>query len=158
MRDAILAAILSLPGVDPSAAPVAADAIAAVAPTHERAARLIALGYFESRFLGRIQKNDCRFFVRHGVRLQECDAGRARSFWQFQRTSLAPEWHRSIGLGFTQVRTAATVADRILERGMRSCGNETGAFARYATGASCRWRGAARRAHLSRAILRRLEP
>lgn len=154
--EAIISAILSLPGVDAFAAPIAAEAIHAVAPTPARASRLIAVGYFESKFLARIARGECRTYVWRGQRIAECDAGRARHWWQAQHTSLAPEWPRLLGIDAPTVRLAATVADRTLERGMRACRTVEKTMSYYARG-SCRgFRGAANRARLAAAIERRL--
>lgn len=152
---AIAAAISALPGADSDHVPEIARAIERAAPTRPRAARLIAIGYSESRFLPRIQAGDCRRYKVRGQFFHECDAGRARSFWQMQATAMVPEWPVLLGLEPQTIEVAARAADRILQRGMRSCKTEEGAANFYARG-NCRWSGGKKRALLAERIRARL--
>lgn len=153
---AIALAINALPGAASEHVPVTARAIELAAPTPRRAALLVAIGYHESRFLPRIQAGDCRTYTRRGQKIQECDAGRARSYFQMQHTALAPEWPELLGLDAPTVKLAARVADRILARGLRSCKTEAGAASYYATG-RCTWPGGVRRGAMAKRILPKLE-
>lgn len=157
LTESVFAVLLSLPGVDPAYADTTAHAIATAAPTPERAALLISVGYHESKFMPRIGRGECLTYTgRGGVVFRECDAGRARGFWQVQRTSLAPEFDRLLGLDVETVTLAAVVADRILQRGRRACRTTEGSVSYFARG-NCRiWPGAKRRALLAESIERRL--
>lgn len=155
---AIATAIDKLPGASSEHVPEIARAIEEAGPSKMRAARLIAIGYSESRFLPRIQLGDCRRYVVRGQTFHECDAGKARSFWQMQATALVPLpiWQKLLGLEPATIEFAARHADRILERGVRSCKTEEGAAAFYAR-SQCKWLGGKKRAALVRVVARKLE-
>jgi hypothetical protein len=144
---ALATVIRSMPGADSAHVPTIADAIATVAPTPERAALLVAIGYRESGFMPRIQAGDCRKF--------ECDRGLSRSFWQIHKFSRAPEWHDLLGLEPPTIKLAARVADRKLRSGLQVCKTTAGAASYFARG-DCRWPGGVRRGALADSLRPRL--
>lgn len=167
LEAAILAALLDLPGVDGPTAELVAPAIAKASGGNRTvSALLIVQGYQESKFLPRIMAGQCRGPFRDRLgRFQpaECDGFldrsgrlrfRSRSAWQLQAGAAASleEWRATTGTAPENVTTAATVAARVLRRGLARCHTVEGAIALYATGSSCRWSGAGRRAALARRI------
>lgn len=74
-----------------------------------------------------------------------CDAGRAWSVWQL---------HGQDRRGTREY--AARRASELLRAGWSSCGTLEGAIARYATGHSCTWQDAPKRAKLARELAARL--
>lgn len=111
----------------------------------ELEAALITVGYWESRFLARIGRGECR--------KNECDAykdvqgrihHRARGFYQVQRTGLIKnqEWHDMVGTGAWNYFTASSVAARVLASNRAWCKSPHGMFSGYARGGYCSWRGA----------------
>lgn len=153
---AIIAVIDSLPGAASEHVPVTARAIELAAETPQQAALLVSVGYHESRFLPRIQAGDCRVYTWRGQKIQECDAGRSRSYFQMQRIAMVPEWPELLGLEPETVERAARAADRILERGLRACKTDAGASSYFATG-RCTWVGGVRRGALAKLIRPKLE-
>lgn len=152
---AVALVLRSLPGADSQEVPTIAEAIARVAPSPERAALLVAIGYRESGFMPRIQLGDCRTFVRNGQRIGECDGGLSRSYWQIHKFSRAPEWPELLGLAPETVRLAARVADRKLAGGLQVCRSTAGAAGYFARG-SCTWPGGVRRGALADQLRPRL--
>jgi hypothetical protein len=151
-REAVRGALAALPGVDAGSLDLASEAIESASTGPRSAARLVVVGYWESRFLGRIQAGQCRSFRVRGQWQHECDGYRlrdgtvvykARSWWQMQE--VVPEWPRILGLEPEPAKLAARAANRMLERGYRMCRTERGAISAYAIG-HCGWAGAHRRA------------
>jgi hypothetical protein len=144
---ALLAALNALPA-RPAAfdehAPQIAEALAQATRGTRDAATLFAVGYFESGFQPRIQEGLCK--------PNECDRGRARSFWQLH------DWVRgwSDMIGMDRVGVAADVAARILRRGRRVCHSEAGAISFFAVGTCFGWKGADQRAAFSLKIEQKL--
>ena len=107
----------------------------------ELTAALIVVGRFESGYALHVHQNKCR------VLIGECDSGRARSPWQFQRTDLTRKiWWEYKGADQRSTETAAYAASIVLGRARQNCGSWEGAFSQYATGGGCRWKYAAPRA------------
>lgn len=107
----------------------------------ELTAALIVLGRFESGYARHVHQNRCR------VLIGECDNGRARSPWQFQRTELTRrQWWSYKGADQRSTETAAYAAAIVLGRARANCGSWEGAFAQYATGGACKWKYSAPRA------------
>lgn len=109
------------------------------------AALLITKGWWESRFVknvheGRCKKDECDATEWNGVLIH-----RARSPWQFQKTSYAADlWAHSKGADLNSTRNAAFVAARILSDGKKRCRSNYGALAYYGL-QRCQWKGARRR-------------
>jgi hypothetical protein len=138
-----LAMLVALPGSTPSQAETLAPAIAEVAGDDRLLmAEIATIGFFESGFLERIQDGKCR--------KDECDHGRARTWFQYQRTSYTREaWElkADIGLEYEAVLTATQNAATVLLAGRKACHSVEGTLAFYATG-GCRWSGARYRVRL----------
>lgn len=105
----------------------------------ELGALLVTKGWWESRFALNVHEGKCKPY--------ECDAHewrgtivhRARSPWQFQRTSYSEDlWDVSVGTDFESTRNAAWVATRVLATGMDHCKNAYGALSWYAVH-RCDW-------------------
>ncbi len=135
------AMLVALPGATPLHASELSDAIAeASGGDRLLAAELTTIGFFESGFLERIQAGKCR--------KGECDNGRARSWWQFQRTSYSRDaWDTSLGLEPEAIRAASKVAASVLVAGRNACHSVQGTLSFYATG-RCSWSGARYRAKM----------
>lgn len=142
-----MAMLVALPGATPEHSEDIANAIAE-AGNGDRllVAELAAIGHFESGFTARIQAGACR--------KDECDFGRARSYYQFQRTSYSRyAWETSVGLEPEAILEASKVAAAILLAGRKACRTVEGTLAFYAT-SRCRWSGARYRARLVDRLLR----
>lgn len=137
----IFAMLVALPGRTPEHAATIATAVAEAAGDDKLlAAELVATGFFESGFTARIQDGRCRPY--------ECDKGKARSYWQMQRTSFSRDtWDSMLGLDHEGIVLAAKTASVILLAGRRACRTVTGTLSWYATG-RCSWSGAHWRAKL----------
>lgn len=140
------AMLVALPGATPEHSEDIANAIAE-AGNGDRllVAELATIGFYESGFLPRIQAGRCR---KH-----ECDKGRARTWWQFQRTSYSRDaWETSVGLEPEAILEAAKVAATVLIAGRNACRSIEGTLSFYATG-HCLWSGARYRAKLVRRLV-----
>jgi len=137
----VLAMLIALPGAEPAHSQVIADAVAEAACGDKLlAAELVAVGFYESGFTPRIQEGRCRSY--------ECDKGRARSYWQMQRTSFSRDtWDSMVGLDHEGILTAAQTAGTILLAGRKACRTVSGTLSWYATG-RCYWSGARYRVKL----------
>jgi hypothetical protein len=101
------------------------------------AAIMIMTGFNESGFARHVHENKCN------TKGGECDGGRAKSPWQFQRTPLSSyEWDRYKGRDAKSTKLATNVVSRILARFLKNCGSWKGAIAQYATGKYCTWKHA----------------
>jgi hypothetical protein len=120
----------------------------------ELAMSLVTLAHYESNFAQHIHEGRCN------LAKGECDARRvpvmnewgkaqrvARSIspWQIQKFDIPDDEWTKISSGVEGTSLAAWHAARRLSSAYRSCGGYEGAFARYATGRSCDWAGAAPR-------------
>lgn len=173
---AVKAAISSLPGVqdegqlDAAAAGIVsasaeatctldwkrADWCRPIWPTsrHSLQAALITAGYFESRWLARIGRGECR--------KNECDAykfrgriyHRARGYYQIQRSGLVSsrEWVEMLGTNEGATFVASAVSARILARNYSYCRTYSGMFSGYARGGNCQWKGAGLRSRFMEKI------
>ena len=99
------------------------------------AALVVTKGWWESRYARNVHEGNCRSY--------ECDpwsrngvvSHRARTPWQFQKTSYsAPFWESMVGTGFEETRNAAWVASVILSRGHEACRSFQGALVWYGRG------------------------
>jgi hypothetical protein len=110
---------------------------------------LLAQAYFETRLAKHVHEGNCR------AHIGECDSGRAISLWQLQwGPHLAKdEWEKLGDSSLQATRSAALVAARSLGRSYNYCRSLPGAISLYATGQTCNWRPAAKRA----AFVRRLQ-
>ena len=109
-------------------------------------------GSEESGYALRIHDHKC--WVHKG----ECDGGRAKSPWQFQRTSLVKaEWDGYKGRDVESTRLAAKAVVRLLIKAFNSCQTWEGAIAWYATGKGCKWSGASNRARKAEALTGKLK-
>lgn len=107
----------------------------------ELTAALMVVGRFESGYARHVHENKCR------LKIGECDNGRARSPWQFQRTDLTRvQWWAYRGADQRSTDMAAYAAAKVLGRARVNCGSWEGAFAQYATGGGCHWKWAPMRA------------
>lgn len=110
---------------------------------------LLSQAYFETRLAKHVHDGNCR------AHIGECDSGRAISLWQLQWGPHLPkeEWEK-LGEGSLEAtRNAAVHAARSLGRGYNYCRSMRGAIALYATGSTCNWRPAARRAAFAQKLL-----
>lgn len=99
-----------------------AQAIADASESRAEAALLIASGWEETGWSLRVHEGRCR--------PNECDHGQARGPWQLHRDGMPQEtWDQMAGLEntATQARTAA----KRIQWYRVSCGDTTGAIARY---------------------------
>lgn len=137
----IAAMLVALPGATPVHSEDIANAVAeATDGDRLLAAELVTVGFFESGYLPRIQEGKCR--------KGECDQGRARTWWQFQRTSFSRDaWNTSVGLEYEAICEAGRVAARVLLAGRKACRTVEGTLAWYACG-RCSWSGARYRAKM----------
>lgn len=141
--------VLACPALrtEPTRVDTIAYSIASAAEGDAVVARLlVTVGRFESNFVERIQLGRCQPW--------ECDRGRARSYWQLQRTSYVRDlWSDLVGV---DPSAAALGASRVLRRGLKACGgSERGALSFYATG-HCGWRKAGPRAAYADWLARRV--
>jgi hypothetical protein len=161
--EAIERVLLKLPNRTPDFAehaPTIAAAIDRATTGTREASTLIAVGMYESGFLPRIQRGDCRCYVVRSQKQCECDwdgrVFRSRGWFQLQHTSAAPEWPDLIGLDQPTVDLNARVAFRILRRGYRKCRTVAGAISYYAVPSTCAWSGAPRRARFAAMVERKI--
>jgi hypothetical protein len=132
-------------------------------PAEELAALLVMEGWYESKFVWRVHAGKCR------LKLGECDVAidsRGRLFakaagtWQVQASQLVPfrEWRTLTGTDQASTDRAAWAAAKILSASRKRCGRGNywpeATISLYATGRSCRWRGAPQRARTFRRLLR----
>jgi hypothetical protein len=104
------------------------------------AAAHINLARFESSLAKHVHENRCNW------KGGECDGGRAKSPWQFQRTMPARHvWDAYKGADQDSTDDAAHLVAKFLVGFHRSCGTWEGAYAMYATSKSCKWAGAKKR-------------
>lgn len=111
---------------------------------------LLGQAFFETRLALHVHAGQCR------VEIGECDGGRAISLWQLQYGYHLPveRWRTLSGTDLESTREAALEASRALARGRNFCkGSLEGAVASYATGKSCRWKGAAKRVRFVRKMM-----
>lgn len=110
----------------------------------ELAAALVTEAWWETRLSARVHRMGPRKDTR----------GYAISLWSLHSWTLVPyqEW-RTLG-GLEGTPRAAQSAARVLRWSRQRCGHWQGAFALYATGRSCRWRGAAARDYTHRQVMR----
>ena len=93
----------------------------------ELGAYLLTVGQWESHWAARIHQAKCLPW--------ECDRGRARSPWQFQRWGLLRDaWDRYEGADAGSTRRAARAAALVLSRARRACSSPVGVFAYYHRG------------------------
>lgn len=113
----------------------------------DRAAALLTTAWYESRLSLRVHLQGPRRDTK----------GFAISLWSLHSTPMVPhvEWKALGGLDGTQ--DAAFVADRVLQWARERCRSLTGMYSLYATGRTCKWRGARQRAWTHGKILKRLE-
>jgi hypothetical protein len=114
-------------------------------------ALLVTLAGFESNFSRRIHEGHCL--------PGECDSGHAKSLWQLHAGELVPMsvWSE-IGAATTEsTALAAYSAAKVLGYSADRCGGSIeGAISMYATGSTCHWAGAAKRARAFEKIKVRL--
>ena len=110
----------------------------------ELAAALVVEAWEETRLSVRVHRMGPRKDTR----------GYAISLWSLHSWTLVPrsEWLTLGGLEGTT--RAAHAAARVLRWTRARCGSWSGAFALYATGRTCRWKGAAQREWQFRRVLR----
>ncbi len=115
----------------------------------ELAFLLLAQAYFETRLALHVHQGRCR------SHLGECDSGRAIGLWQLQAGGHLPKerWSTLAGTDLAATTRAAWEAARALSRGRNYCGSLTGAVSLYATGRTCRWVPAAKRADYVRLLI-----
>jgi hypothetical protein len=114
----------------------------------ELASVLLALGHLESGYAWHVHAGRCR------TAIGECDAGRARSPWQVQRTlHTAWAWDEIEGTGSWSTFAAAWSAARVAAAGRRYCAWSApsepwleATVSAYATGGRCRYPRAQARA------------
>lgn len=123
----------------------------------------VAQAYSESRLALRIHEDRCRDNECDPLRYWDPERKayrvhhRAKSLFQVQRqgdVTLA-EWRSMGGTSYEATRASAWAAARVLSRGYRACGSTQGAISLYATGKTCRWKGAPKRERLYRELLSR---
>lgn len=133
--------LVALPGDTPQFAEEISDAIAETANGDKLlAAELATIGFYESGFLARIQEGRCR--------KDECDKGRARTYYQLQKTSYSRDaWDAMVGPEYEAILIATQTAGTVLLAGRKACKSVEGTLAFYATG-GCRWSGARYRAKM----------
>lgn len=148
---ALIKALNDLPVREPSwreqYAPVVADTVRHLTRSPVKAATLIAIGYFESGFLPRIQAGEC---LKH-----ECDRGQAHGWFQIH--NWVPEWNELLGLDRPSIELSTRAAFRIVNSGFRVCHEPEGAISYFAFGTCKGWKGAARRALFAEKIARKLQ-
>lgn len=100
------------------------------------AALIITKGWWESRFAKNVHEGRCRSYECDAVKLASgVVIHRARTPWQFQRTSYsAPFWESMVGVELEPTRNAAWVAAQILSAGYRACRSYQGALNWYGVG------------------------
>jgi hypothetical protein len=135
----------------PAVRDVAAVVESVTASQQERAV-LVALGWHESRFAHYVLEGRCE----DGPRGARCDAGMARGPWQVHRWCRAA-WAVEDGTP-EALRAGAACALRAIRTHAARCASEArtvldGAFAGYATGHACAWRGSAARVQTTRRLL-----
>lgn len=137
----VLAMLVALPGATPTHSEDIANAIAEASNGDKLlAAELATIGFFESGYLPRIQAGECR--------KGECDQGRARTYWQLQRTSFSRDsWETMVGPEYEAIVIAAQTAGRVLLAGRKACRTVEGTLSWYACG-RCSWSGARYRAKI----------
>jgi hypothetical protein len=99
---------------------------------------LVIEGEFETHFARHVGEGRCQRW--------ECDAGRARHYWQnWVNPWVSREtWRELEGVGFVPTTRAAVAASSVLGEGLKRCRSIEGAISFYAR-SSCRWAGAAPR-------------
>lgn len=114
----------------------------------ELAFLLLTQAHFETHLARHVHEGRCR------VARGECDGGRAVSLWQLHAgPQLSRErWQSLIGAEREPTERAAYEAARALGRAKNHCGTTHGAIALYATGKSCTWDDANRRAAFARRL------
>lgn len=122
--------------------PIVAETVRHLTGSPAKAATLIAIGYFESGFLPRIQAGECYAW--------ECDRGQAHGW--FQQHPWVPEWNALLGLDREAIDLTFRVAYRQVNRGFHVCHEPEGAISFYAVGTCRGWKGAARRAVFAKRI------
>lgn len=116
------------------------------APEQRKAALVMTVGCFESRWLERIQAGQCH--------KDECDRGRARSFFQLQHTwATRDNWSDLLGLEHANIYSATDSAIRVLRSGLSTCHSVRGALSYYAVG-RCAWGGVNSRVSFERRLER----
>lgn len=126
--------------------------------TVELAGVLLGTAYLESGLALHVHAGRCR------VAIGECDAGRARSLWQLQRTKhVWHSWRELEGVGEWSTFSAAWGATRALSAARQYCSRRSpqtpwleATVAAYARGYSCTWRPAARRARFIVSVEQRI--
>lgn len=124
----------------------------------ELAGVLLGTAYLESGLALHVHAGRCR------VAIGECDAGRARSLWQLQRTKhVWHSWRELEGVGEWSTFSAAWGATRTLASARAFCARRApstpwleATVAAYARGYTCTWRPAARRARFIVSVERRI--
>src|SRR5690606_5796801 len=112
-------------------------------------AALYKLGKFESRYAEYVHDMRC-----HEGPYGACDFGRAVGNWQ---TWLDSNERRLVkGKDYQSTAYAALFAAEKFAKARRACGTLEGAFAMYATGKRCEWKGAPRRARETLAFMERM--
>jgi len=126
-----------------------------------RSARLLALGWHESRWARYVGEGRCA----DGPKGARCDpdrrgVARARTYWQLHYRACPAAWRLPAG-SQAELNAAAHCADALLRGALHRCRNrspagvEAGAFAGY-RGIDCTWRGGAKRARTADVMASRL--
>lgn len=125
----------------------------------ELATLLAVKAYRESGLRQRIARGECKPYecdARWNHRTGEHLGFRAHSMWQIHASPVIPgrvpevsrdDWRAMLGTDLRAVKLGASLAARILGRGMRACGSVAGAIGQYG-GATCGWAGSAPRTKL----------
>lgn len=114
---------------------------------NELRAALFAVGRYESRYARNVHEGRCA--------PRQCDQGRATGVFQ-----VWPLWFdgkdpkRGVGTQTQPTLISTMAAARALADGKRQCGTLLGMMSVYATGNTCRWRGAKERERLARRLER----
>jgi hypothetical protein len=107
----------------------------------ELALLLVTTAFFESGLALHVHEGRCN------VRAGECDHGRAKGLWQLHQSPMVPreDWRQLEGTDLESTRVGALYAARILAHYWGKCKTRAGALSGYATGKTCRWKGAPKR-------------
>jgi hypothetical protein len=140
-------------------AEVFALAVARHADSKAHAAEAVAVAWWETKILARIQAGECRRPTRS--KRGECDwhygkkLFQARSYFQIHEDAslkARTRWNELVGLEPENVDASVDVAMQLLRRGKQVCKTSEGAISYFAVG-HCRWPGAAKRAATVRQLL-----
>jgi hypothetical protein len=128
-------------------APVAAS-FASEARSRRQLAILLTIGRHESRFaILVVRGGDCSLMPRG----QRCDDGEARGFGQLHAGACPAAYAYPAGSA-ESIRAETRCVLDLFARHEARCGSLAGAFAAFATGGLCTWRGAAERVETFRRV------